>query len=109
MVWIFYGLNINKRGEIMKLIGLEKAVGNYKQLNAGGQYSPIYGLLMFDTETGELWTDEFCDIGHNSYKQYHKDSIVCLSSILRYHGMEVNINNVRLYIETAYKNGLFRG
>lgn len=39
---------------VNKLIGLKKAVGEYKKYNAGGKYSPEYGLLMLDKSTGEL-------------------------------------------------------
>ncbi len=73
-----------------KIIGLKKAIGDYKRANAGGDYSAIYGCLMYDVETGELWTDEFCSIGHNSWKDYPHNKVVNLGRIMRERG----INNI---------------
>lgn len=48
----------------MKIKGLKTAVGDYKRANKEGYYSPRYGYLMFDRESGEIWTDEFYSLGH---------------------------------------------
>lgn len=42
-----------------KIVGLKKTVGAYQKLNEGGFYSPHYGELMYDKDSGKLWTDEF--------------------------------------------------
>ena len=53
----------------MKITGLKKAIGDYRCFNAGGRFSPEYGRLMYDKETGELWTDYFYSLGHNTWKE----------------------------------------
>lgn len=62
----------------MKVTGLKKAVGDYQKFNKGGRCDPHYGLLMFDKSTGKLWTDEFYDLGRNSYIEYNSADIVAL-------------------------------
>lgn len=83
----------------VKIKGLKKAVGDYQRLNCGGYYSPTYGVLMFDTEDGSLWTDEFYSLGHNSWKVYHSDSIINLGDLMVERGMIVNMKNVKYFIE----------
>ena len=79
----------------MKLSGLKKAVGDYQRANAGGAYSMFYGFLMLNKATGELWTDEFCDLGHGTYMQYHSPDIINLSRKMAEQGLAVNMANVR--------------
>lgn len=62
----------------LKIKGVKKAVGDYNRANAGGYYSPRYGKLMLDRSTGEVWTDEFYSLGHNSWTEYHDPAIVNL-------------------------------
>ncbi len=59
-----------------KIKGIKKAIDDYKRANSGGTYSPFYGRLMFDKSSGEIWCDEFCNIGHNEYKQYKSPDII---------------------------------
>ena len=66
----------------MKIKGLKTAVGDYKRANKGGPYSPIYGELMFDKGDGRIWTDEFCDLGHNSYKVYDSKTIIYVKEFI---------------------------
>lgn len=66
----------------MTIKGLKKAVGDYQRANAGGWADPRYGKLMFDKSTGEVWTDEFYSIGHNTWKEYHSSDVVCLDSYM---------------------------
>ena len=82
----------------MKLKGLKKAIGDYRRANAGGMRSPRYGRLMLDIDTGEIWTDEFYDIGHNSWKEYHSNSIVNVGRELE----EVNMKSVQEYVDKHY-------
>lgn len=82
--------------------GLKKAVGDYKRANAGGYYSPRYGYLMFDKEDGSLWTDEFYSLGHNSWKEYHSESIINLGSMMAEREIEINMKNVREFIEKEF-------
>lgn len=64
----------------MKLKGLKKAIGDYNRANAGGAYSPRYGRLMLDKSTGEIWCDEFYDLGHSWYTVYNNPDIINLGS-----------------------------
>ena len=83
----------------MKIKGIKKAVGDYQRANAGGYYSPQYGNLMLDLETGELWTDEFYSLGHNQWKEYKSDKIIDLGKRIEAKGLEVNMKNVKEYCE----------
>lgn len=84
------------------LKGLKKAVGDYQRANKGGQYDARYGVLMLDRSTGELWTDEFYSLGHNTWKEYHDKSII---KLLKYTDeqfidtSEINMQNVRRWAE----------
>ena len=73
-----------------QLLGAHKAVQEYKKYNANGLFSPEYGYLMLDCESGELWTDYFYSLGHNMWKEYHNDSIVNLGSVMQEQSIEVN-------------------
>lgn len=86
----------------MKIKGLKKAVGDYHRFNSGGYYSPEYGILMYDKESGEIWTDQFYSLGHNSWIEYHGDSIVYLGKMMGERGLEVNMKNVKEFIGGLY-------
>ena len=62
----------------MKITGIKKSVGRYNKLNHGGIYSGHYGSLILNRATGELWVDEFFDIGHNTYRDYDDQAIIDL-------------------------------
>lgn len=87
----------------MKIKGLKKAVGEYNRSNSNGFYSPFYGELMFDTSDGEIWTDVFCSIGHNEWKEYHSDSIVNLGRMMKEYSLPVNMKTVRRFVEETFK------
>lgn len=85
-----------------KIKGLKSAVGDYQRANTEGHYSPRYGIMMFDVEDGELWTDEFYDLGHNSFKEYHSKTIIPVSTLMKGFGFTdegINMKNVREFIE----------
>lgn len=84
---------------LRKITGLKKAVGEYNRANAGGFYSSRYGYLMLDRSTGEVWTDEFCDYGHGTYKNYHSSDIINLSREILGHGITVSMKSVRQFAE----------
>ena len=86
----------------MKLKGLKKAIGDYKRANAEGKYSPSYGRLMLDKESGEIWTDCFYDIGHNSWKEYHSKSVIDIGRLVGREYEEVNMKTVQAYVEKHY-------
>lgn len=79
------------------LKGLKKAVGDYQRFNKGGCYSPEYGHLMYNTNTGELWTDYFYSIGHNSWKVYHDDAIIRIDNRIN---DKITMKSVANYIDT---------
>lgn len=66
----------------IKIAGLKKAVGAYRDANSGGRYSQWHGKLMLDRETGELWTDEI--YGRNNWREYHNPAITCLSNWMQW-------------------------
>ena len=81
----------------MKLEGLKKAVGDYQRANKGGYYSSEYGYLMLDRSTGELWTDYFYSIGHNSWKEYEDKAIINLGQIIENDEEKVSMATVKAY------------
>lgn len=83
-----------------KIFGLKKAVGEFQHANAGGYYSPRYGVLMLDRGTGEVWTDEFYSLGHNSWKEYKDRNIMNLSGYMEQRGIPVTMDNVREVAES---------
>lgn len=85
-----------------KVKNLKKAVGDYKRANSEGFYSPRYGYLMYDKADGSLWTDEFYSLGHNFWKEYHSESVVNLGGMMAETGLEVNMKNVKEFIEKAF-------
>lgn len=78
-----------------KVKGVKKAIGDYNRANKGGVYSPRYGYIMLDRESGEVWTDEFYSLGRNEWKQYHSPHVVNLSGYMAERGISVNMTNVR--------------
>lgn len=85
----------------MKLKGLKKAIGDFKRVNAGGDYSPSYGLLMLHTGTGEIWVDYFYDLGHNSWIDYHDEAIVNLGRLMHeaYPYPEYTMKSVQHFVD----------
>lgn len=81
-----------------KITGIRKAVRDYKELNKGGAYAPIYGLLIYDSETGKLWTDEHCDMGHGAYTNYDSGTAVNLGKMMQDRYIEINEANVKQFI-----------
>lgn len=62
---------VNTYGLLMK--GLKKASGETKDW---GYYSPHYSEIFYDMETGEVWTVEQYDLGHNSLSVYSSPDII---------------------------------
>lgn len=94
----------------MKIKGLKKAIGEYNRANRDGAYSPRYGILMFDYSDGEIWTDEFYDLGHGSWNEYHSDTIINLGAEMKRRGIHINMGNTKEFINDNWeywsKNGL---
>ena len=88
----------------MKIKGLKTAIGDYKRANKGGPYSLLYGNLMFDKESGKIWTDELCDLGHNSYVVYATDTIIDLGKMMSELHIEINMKNVKEFIYSNFDN-----
>lgn len=83
-----------------KITGLKKAIGDYRFFLKKGHY----GIIQFDTETGEVWTDEFIDC--NSYNVYPPHILNISAMMKEYveHGefeyLDINMESVRRFIET---------
>ena len=88
----------------IKIKGLKKAIGAYNRINAGGCYSPLYGYLMFDKSTGELWTDEFYSIGHQMWNKYHSADIINLGKEMTFRGIAITMQNVKDFILKEFYN-----
>ena len=90
----------------MKLTGLKTAVGEYQRFNRGGKFGAIYGRLMFDESDGHLWCAMFCDLGHDSWIDYHDSDVHEIGRDIEYRYGKVNMANVRDYIEHEYYKDL---
>ena len=88
---------------MLKLKGLNKAIGDYHRANSGSPYSPRYGVLMLDKSTGEIWTDEFYDLGHKHFAVYKSDDIINLGLIMENDGYEINRDSVKDFVFKRYK------
>ena len=53
-------------------------MGDYKKANAGGDFSPNYGVMMYDRKKEKLWVDTFTDAAHMKRKMYESADIVDL-------------------------------
>lgn len=91
-------------GKCVKLKNLRKAVGDYQTCNKGGIYSPRYGVLMLDPETGELWCDEFYSLGHNSFSVYHSPVVYLSKRINEIDGCYVDMKGVKNFVNANYPN-----
>lgn len=87
----------------MKINGIRKAVSEYNEFNKGGYYDPHYGRLMYNTETGDIWTDEFWSIGHNSWIEYHDPAIVNVGKAMGAEGItKITMQTVKEFIQKYY-------
>lgn len=83
----------------MKIKGIKKAIGDYQRANSQGYYSQSYGILMYDTETGEIWTDTFYSFGHDSYRIYDNKAIINLGKYMGDLDLAINMANVKEVLE----------
>lgn len=88
---------------MLKLKGLNKAIGDYHRANSGGPYSPRYGVLMLDKSTGEIWTDEFYDLEHRRFAVYKSDDIINLGYRMENEGWEITRDNIKEYCLMKYR------
>lgn len=82
----------------IKITGIKKAIGEYKLwLSQDWRHK---ANIMLDKSTGEVWTDCFLDC--NSWKEYHSDDIISLSSYIRERTEETfTMKILRKYAEIA--------
>lgn len=71
-------MNTTNEMKKVEITGVKEAIKDYEEFNSGGRYDPHYGCMMLDRSTGEVWTDEFYSLGHNSWKHYDDPAIVNL-------------------------------
>ena len=76
----------------MKVKGIKKAVGEYKDWIKRDMRN--YATIMLDAKTGEVWTD--CFVSVTNWKEYSSQTVVNLTSLMReYGGLPVSMQNVR--------------
>lgn len=82
----------------IKITGIKKAIGEYKLwLSQDWRHT---ANIMLDKSTGEVWADCFLDC--NSWKEYHSDDIISLSSYIRERTEEIfTMKILRKYAEMA--------
>ena len=88
---------------MLKLKGLNKAIGDYHRANSGGPYSARNGRLMLNKSTGEIWTDEFYSFNLNNWKEYHSKDIINLGLIMENDGYEITREEVKDFVFKRYK------
>lgn len=58
---------------------------------------------MFDTSTGELWTDAFYGCNYN-WNEYHDKDIINLSSLMRKEGKYIiSMKTIKAFCEKHFK------
>lgn len=86
----------------MKISGVKKAIGDYKNW-----ISRRYGNaanIMLDKSTGKVWTDVFPDC--NSWIEYHSESVISLLSYIRQRtDEELSMQLLKTYAEMAIAEG----
>lgn len=63
----------------LRMHGLRKVAGETKSLS--GPHSPEYLQLNYDRSTGDVWTDFFSSIGHNSWMEYRDENVLNCGSL----------------------------
>lgn len=53
--------------------GLRKASGETSDY---GAYSAMYSEIFYDRATGEVWTVLQCNLGQNSWTEYHAQNVI---------------------------------
>lgn len=89
----------------MKITGLKRAVGDYKRYFDVSKRSCFYAFLMFDTSTGALWCDSFCDITRKSRRKYKNPAIIDLGKVMDSHNIDMetlSMKQVKLFIYEHY-------
>ena len=82
----------------IKITGIKKAIGDYNSWSRMDWRHTAN--IMLDKSTGEVWTDCFIDC--NTWKEYHSDDIVSLSSYIRERTEEpFTMEILRKYAEMA--------
>lgn len=85
---------------MLKLKGLKKAVGEY---NWCKNVPCWWADLMFDTSTGELWTDTFYGINY-SWNEYHDKDIINLSALMHREGEYIiSMKTIKAFCEKHFK------
>lgn len=81
---------------------IKTAVKDFQEANKGGLYDPSYGLLMLDTESGNIWTDTFYNTGHSSSIAYDSPHIVNLGRMMNERELEINAESVAQFIKDYF-------
>lgn len=81
-----------------KIKGVKKAVSEYNSWMSG-QGKARYAYIMYDKNTGEVWTDVYDDLGRNTWDEYHDKSIINISGILNEWGLKTSMQNIKECID----------
>lgn len=82
----------------IKITGIKKAIGEYKMWLSHDWRRTAN--IMLDKSIGEMWTDCFLDC--NTWKEYHSENIISLSSYIRERTEEpLTMATLREYAEIA--------
>ena len=80
---------------MLKIKGIKKIAGESKALC--DFYAGRYLQLNYNKKTGKAWTDYFCSLGQNSWKEYHDKNIINCGNITE----QVTMAQIREMIEMA--------
>lgn len=65
--------------------GLRKASGETSDY---GAYSALYSEIFYDRATGEVWTVLQCNLGQNSWTEYHDPNVIKVGNTQRHMTMQ---------------------
>lgn len=92
----------------MQLKGLKKAVGDYQRANAEG-HSYVFGRLMFDVDSGELWTERIYKRNDNQRKAYPGRKVIDLGRVVEKAYGKVTMKTVCAVADTYSRVVTYRG
>ncbi len=78
----------------MKITGIKKAVGTYKEWEDS---QSIYIDIMLDRQTGEVWASEVAS--STSYRVYGDPAIINLSELIKERHEKICVKTVKKYAD----------
>lgn len=81
-----------------KIKGIQKAVGEFQRYDSNSAFSPTFLVLLFDTESYSLWTEEYYRLGLNNWREFNSDTVVDLGSMMGERRIPINMKNVKEFV-----------